>query len=515
MDSQFGKDYLITMNKAFLIILDGFGYSEDNTHNAISKAKTPYYDSLVKNYPMSLVQTHGDRVGLPDGVMGNSEVGHLSLGAGRIIYQELSRITKFSKEEGFSSHPMIQKISKQDAALHIMGLVSDGGVHSHIDHLKALCKDLSKTEKKVFVHMFSDGRDTSPTSGLDFAKSLEEEFSQFTNCKLVSASGRFFAMDRDKRWDRVKKAYDCITGLSDGPKYSSVSEGIKASYEAEINDEFIEPFVTNEFEALKPEDQVIFINFRADRARELSMALAQSGFSDFATPVKVKEENYYTFSSYAEDFNFPVLFEKTAPKNSLGEWLSAKGLKQLRIAETEKYAHVTYFFNGGKEEIFAGEDRILVDSPRDVKTYDEKPEMSAPEVTSNLVEAINSSKYDLIVVNYANGDMVGHTGNEEAAIKAVTCLDECLSKIVEAAKAQGYETLITADHGNCEQMIDPKTGKAFTQHSMNLVPLIWIGESAKAGKLKNGGLADIAPSILDLMEIPKPAEMTGQSLIQH
>ena len=502
------------MNKVLLIILDGVGWSEEQEHNAIALAHTPYYDQLLQNHPFSLLRTDGESVGLPVGVMGNSEVGHLSIGAGRILYQDLQRIDRYSQEQGLAQHPMLQKICAQEGALHIMGLVSDGGVHSHIAHLQGLLEELGSRTKKVFVHMFTDGRDTAPTSAVGFAKSLETICAKSENLKLASAMGRFYAMDRDKRWERTQKAYQVLVGEMTVPQFATLSDGIANSYQNKTNDEFIEAFVTTDFQAIGAQDQVLFINFRADRARQLSAALAAPAFSEFSRSLVLPSENFYCFSSYSEDFSFPVLFPKESPRNGLGECLARQALPQLRIAETEKYAHVTFFFNGGEEKVYPGEKRILIDSPRDVKTYDEKPEMSAPEVTDALIAEIEKEHFAFIVVNYANGDMVGHTGNEPAAIKAMECLDQCLGRVVETAKRKSYEVLITADHGNVEQMRDPHSGQEFTQHSTNPVPLIWVSANPNPqAKLKNGGLADVAPTILKLMEIEQPIEMTGQSLI--
>lgn len=503
------------MNKAFLIILDGFGHSEKKEHNAVALANSPYIDKLFKDYPNSLIKTDGDAVGLPEGVMGNSEVGHLTIGSGRVSYQDLSKISKYSETTGFGNHPMIKSFTNHKGAIHLCGLISDGGVHSHIDHLVDMINSLlNTTSSEIVVHMISDGRDTSPTSGIEFAKKLQSKFSNEKRLKLASVVGRFYAMDRDKRWERVELAYNLLAnGTSEHSKFSNLEEAISHSYDENIMDEFIKPRLTKDFKAIEEGDKVVFFNFRSDRAREISIAFCEENFEEFKRAHIHSKNDWYTFTKYREDFKFPVLFEKEIPKNILGEIVSKSGGKQLRAAETEKYAHVTFFLNGGREDSFENEDRILVDSPKDIETYDLKPEMSAPELTEELLNAVETKDYDLIVVNYANGDMVGHTGVEEAAIKAVECLDKCLSKLVPKALDAKYEIIITADHGNCEEMLNEATGKAFTQHSMNRVPLIWVGEKAKMGSVKNGGLSDLAPSILKLMGIDKPVEMSGSTLL--
>lgn len=503
------------MNKALLVILDGFGHSENKEHNAIAKADSPYIDQLFAENPNTLIQTDGDAVGLPEGVMGNSEVGHLTIGSGRISYQDLSKITKYADETKFENHPMLAELKNHQKPIHLMGLVSDGGVHSHVSHLEELIISLLKINSSdIYVHMISDGRDTAPTSGKSFAGGLESKFSSEDRVKFASVSGRFYSMDRDQRWDRIETAYRMLAeGISESGNFGSLEKAISDAYANEETDEFIKPRTTDNFKSIEKEDKLIFFNFRSDRAREISIAFCDEDFSEFNRKTIHPSENWITFTSYRQDFPFPVLFEKESPKNILGEVVSKQGGKQLRCAETEKYAHVTFFLNGGKDTVFEGEDRILVDSPKDVVTYDLKPEMSAPEVTEKLTVAIQKETYDLVVVNYANGDMVGHTGVESAAIKAVECLDRCLSKLIPAALDSGYEILITADHGNCEEMLNPETGKPFTQHSMNRVPLIWLGERAKMGNLKAGGLSDIAPSILDLMGLEQPVEMTGKSLL--
>lgn len=497
-----------------LIILDGFGHSEETSNNAIAQAKTPFIDKLNKDYPRSLIRTDGEAVGLPEGVMGNSEVGHLTIGSGRVIYQDLTKITKYIKEQGFKKHKFINDLKSTKGKIHIIGLLSDGGVHSHQDHAISLVQDLSEElSNDICFHMISDGRDTSPTSGITFAENLQDKSSTLKNLKLASVVGRFYAMDRDKRWDRVQLAYSMLSGKVKAPEFNSLKEAIQDSYDQNETDEFIKPRQTKDFSPIGPEDSVIFFNFRSDRAREISQAFCEEEFKEFDRDFVFPSSNWFTFTKYREDFSFPVFFEKESPKNILGEVVAKAGGQQLRCAETEKYAHVTFFLNGGKEDVFKGEDRILVESPRDVATYDLKPEMSAPEVTEKLVEAVKSKKYNLIVVNYANGDMVGHTGNKEAAIKAVECLDNCLSKLIPVCLEAGYESLITADHGNCEEMQNLESGEVLTQHSTNQVPLLWVGEKAKMAKLNDGGLADIAPSVLYLMGLDIPEDMTGNVLL--
>lgn len=498
------------MKKCLLIILDGFGHSTKTEHNAIYKANTPYIDELFKKYPHSLLQTSGEAVGLPEGVMGNSEVGHITIGSGRISYQDLTKINKFIKEKGFKTLLPLHQITG-DHRIHIMGLLSDGGVHSHIDHLLSLI-DFYGSEypkQKVSLHLITDGRDTPPTSGETYLKKVEEKISKYENINISTLMGRFYAMDRDKRWERVKLAYDSM--VTTDKIYSSASEAIHDAYSNKETDEFLKPRCIGE-DRVKAQDAMVFFNFRADRAREITTAFTKEEFDEFPTKVKIENNHWLCFTSYSEDLDLPVLFPKDSLRHILGEVIAENGLKQLRIAETEKYAHVTYFFSGGREELFEGEDRVLIPSPKDIETYDQKPEMSAYELTDQLVEKIHEKSYDLIVCNYANGDMVGHTGVESAAIQAVEALDQCLSKVVEAAKEKDYRIFITADHGNCEEMVDEHTGKEFTQHSVNPVPLIYISEETSV-KLLDGGLQDIAPSVLDSMSIEKPDEMTGKSLL--
>ncbi len=501
------------MSKVLLVILDGFGYSQTKEHNAILLAQTPNYTSYVENYPWSLLENSGESVGLPEGVMGNSEVGHMSIGAGRIVYQELTRITKFAAEKGFETLPAIQKLAKNPTgALHLIGLLSDGGVHSHEDHLFALLKSLSSIskEKPIFIHAILDGRDTPPKSGIEYIKKLQKIVDQYPNVQISTVTGRFYAMDRDKRWDRVEVAYKGLTQEFED-QYDSAEEAILDAYAKNETDEFVTPRQVRGGVLMSSQDQVLFFNYRADRAREISVAFVYPDFKEFNTPVRIQKDSWVTMTRYQKDFPFTVLFDQSEIKNILGELVANKGLKQLRIAETEKYAHVTYFFNGGAEKPFSGEDRVLVPSPKEVKTYDEKPEMSAFDVTDKVLEGLNQD-YQLIVVNYANGDMVGHTGNEAAAIRAVETLDICLGKIVSKAKANGFDIIITADHGNCEEMVNPDTGERMTQHSMNPVPCVLVSDRLKSIKMKNGKLADVAPTILKIWGWEQPSDMDGQSL---
>ncbi|MEQ1877539.1 MAG: 2,3-bisphosphoglycerate-independent phosphoglycerate mutase, partial [Bdellovibrionia bacterium] len=484
------------MSKVILVILDGWGHSDKKEHNSVYLASPRNYDGYLKDYPHSLLTTHGEAVGLPEGIMGNSEVGHLSIGSGRVILQEFTRISQFGEEKGFETLADFNRVvSEPHGALHLIGLLSDGGVHSHINHLYKMIDAIERVNKTkpVYIHVITDGRDTPPDSGRGYIEELAKKISVVPNIKIATVVGRFYAMDRDKRWDRVETAYKALTEDS-GPEYESAENAVAEAYAKGEGDEFIKPRRMLGTSRIRADDQIVFFNFRADRAREISEAFGVESFKEFPVKVKIKPKNWVTFSRYREDFPFPYLFEPQKHKRLLGEAVAERGLKQLRIAETEKYAHVTYFFNGGEETPYPGEDRLLIPSPKDVATYDLKPEMSAPFLTDELVKRIESDQYALIVVNYANGDMVGHTGIESAAIKAVKVLDECLGRVVGAALPRGYDILISADHGNCEEMVDGKTGKPLTSHSLNPVPLIWIGEKAEGGKLKNGILADIAPT---------------------
>ena len=502
-----------------LMILDGFGENPKKEGNAVKLAKTPNIDRLMKEYPNTKIAASGLAVGLPEGQMGNSEVGHTNIGAGRIVYQELTRITK-SIENGdfFSNEELVKAMEnckKNNSKLHILGLVSDGGVHSHIRHLFGLLEMAKRRDiEEVYVHCFLDGRDTPPASAESYIQELEEKMRKKGIGKIATVAGRFYGMDRDKRWNRIQKAYNAIV-FGEGNKSSQVINAIESSYQKEVFDEFVEPTVITNGEkpvaTIEDGDSVIFFNFRPDRAREITRAIVDKEFKEFET--KKMNTYFVCFTNYDETMpNVHIAFKKEMIKNTLGEIVSKNGGKQLRIAETEKYAHVTFFFNGGEEKQYEGEDRILVPSPK-VETYDMKPEMSAYEVTQKVVEAINSEKYNCIILNYANPDMVGHTGSLSAAIKAVEAVDECVGKVITAIESQKANLIITADHGNAEQMIDYKTGEPHTAHTTNLVPLILISERENV-KLREGKLADIAPTLLELMGLEKPKEMTGESLIE-
>ena len=501
-----------------LMILDGFGINPNKEGNAIALANTPNIDKLMKKYPVAEVHTSGADVGLPDGQMGNSEVGHTNIGAGRIVYQELTRITK-SIEDGdfFTNQEFIDAIDnckKNNSKLHILGLVSDGGVHSHIRHLYGLLEMAKRRDfEDVYIHCFLDGRDTPPASAETYIMQLEEKMKEKGVGKIASISGRFYAMDRDKRWERVKKCYDAIVN-GEGNKSGSAISAIESSYQKEVFDEFVEPTLIcngdTPIATISENDSVIFFNFRPDRAREITRALVDPNFDGFEN--KNLNLFFVCFTSYDETMpNVRIAFKKEPLVNTFGEVVSKHGYTQLRIAETEKYAHVTFFFNGGEEKQYEGEDRILIPSPK-VETYDMKPEMSAYEVTEKVVDAINSQKYNAIILNYANPDMVGHTGSLEAAIKAIEAIDECVGKVVEAILNNDGTLLITAVHGNSEQMIDYKTGEPHTAHTTNPVPLILVSNDNKY-KIKTGRLADLAPTLLELMNIEKPKEMTGNSLL--
>ncbi len=501
-----------------LMILDGFGINPNEKGNAVAIANTPNIDKLKKTWPTTIIHTSGLDVGLPEGQMGNSEVGHTNIGAGRIVYQDLTRITKSIQDGDFFSikefSDAIDNCKKNNSNLHIMGLLSDGGVHSHIRHLVALLEFAKRKDfEDVYVHCFMDGRDTPPTSGEGYIAKLEEKMKEKGVGKIATIEGRFYAMDRDKRWNRVKEAYDAmVNGV--GEEATSALGAIEASYQKEVFDEFVKPTVIHSGDSpvatIKDNDSVIFFNFRPDRAREITRTLVDEDFNEFET--KKMNLFFVCFTQYDETMpNVKIAFKPETLVNTFGEYISKKGLKQLRIAETEKYAHVTFFFNGGEEKEYEGEDRILVPSPK-VETYDLKPEMSALEVTDKVVEAINSGKYDSIILNYANPDMVGHTGSLEAAVKAVETIDGCVGRVVEAIEKQNGILIITADHGNAEQMIDYKTGEPQTAHTTNPVPLILVG--LEGVKLKEGKLADLAPTMLDIMGLEKPQEMTGESLIE-
>ena len=503
-----------------LMILDGYGLNERHDGNAVYEAQTPVMDRLMKEYPFVKGNASGLSVGLPDGQMGNSEVGHLNMGAGRIVYQELTRITKSIEDGDFFENPeflaAVENCKNHDSALHLYGLVSDGGVHSHITHIYGLL-ELAKRNglTKVFVHCFLDGRDTPPSSGKEFVAELEEKMKELGVGRVASVMGRYYAMDRDNRWDRVKLAYDALT-KGEGNRGESATDLIQESYDNGKTDEFVLPAVVTENGApvglIREHDSVIFFNFRPDRAREISRAFCCDEFTNFPREKKL-DLTYVCFTEYDPTIpNKLVAFKKETISNTFGEFLAAHGKKQARIAETEKYAHVTFFFNGGVEEPNPGEDRILVKSPK-VPTYDMQPEMSAPQVCEKLVEAIHSGKYDVIIVNFANPDMVGHTGVEAAAVKAIEAVDACVGKTVEAILEENGVLFICADHGNAEQLIDYATGEPFTAHTTNPVPFILVNAGEGYGLREGGCLADIAPTLIELMGMEQPKEMTGRSLL--
>lgn len=503
-----------------LIILDGYGESEQVEKNAVKNADTPFLDKLREENPTSIIQASGKDVGLPEGQMGNSEVGHLNLGAGRIVPQEYTRITKAVEDGSILENDVIkkaiQKVKDKNSALHLMGLLSDGGVHSHINHLFGLL-EMAKTAgiEEVYVHAILDGRDTPPQSALTYIKQLEEKMDEIGVGKIATISGRYYAMDRDNRWDRTKKAYNAYV-LGEGIEVSSAKEAVKKSYDRGDNDEFVIPSVILEdsepVTTVKGEDALIFFNFRADRARQITRALGLDQFEEFERPSVHPDGLYFVcMTEYDEDFDLPIAFPKLHIDNILGGILSENGLRQLRIAETEKYAHVTFFFNGGEEKEFEGEDRELIPSPK-VATYDLQPEMSAYKVKDRLLEKLDEDIYDVIILNFANPDMVGHTGFYDAAVEALEAIDECMSEIVPKILDMGGQMLITADHGNSEQMIDEK-GEPHTAHTTNPVPLMYVGSQQKV-KLKGGRLADIAPTMLDILDLDKPEEMTGNTLIE-
>ncbi len=497
------------------MILDGWGLGDGKKDDVISNTPTPYWDYLMKTYPNSQLQASGENVGLPDGQMGNSEVGHLNIGAGRVVYQDLVKINRACADNSILKNPGIVSAfsyaKEKGKSVHFMGLTSDGGVHSSLDHLFKFC-DIAKEYgiDNTFIHCFMDGRDTDPKSGKGFIEELSAHCDKSAG-KIASIIGRYYAMDRDKRWERVKEAYDLlVNGI--GKKAMDMVQAMQESYDEGVTDEFIKPIVNAGFDGtIKEGDVVIFFNYRNDRAKELTVVLTQQDMPEAGMRV-VPGLQYYCMTPYDASFKgVHVLFDKENVDNTLGEYLSSKGLKQLHIAETEKYAHVTFFFNGGRETPYEGEDRILVPSPK-VATYDLKPEMSAYEVKDKLVAAINENKYDFIVVNFANGDMVGHTGVYEAIEKAVIAVDACVKDVIEAAKAQDYEAIIIADHGNADHALN-EDGTPNTAHSLNPVPCIYVTEANKGAKVANGRLADVAPTILKIMGLPVPAEMSGKVLI--
>ncbi|MDV2080317.1 2,3-bisphosphoglycerate-independent phosphoglycerate mutase [Marinobacter xestospongiae] len=512
----------VTRKPTALLILDGWGHRDPAEDNAISKANTPFWDQVWHQRPKTLVNTSGMFVGLPQGQMGNSEVGHMNLGAGRVVYQSLTRIDKELADGDFQTNPVlcaaIDKAVAAGRAVHLMGLLSPGGVHSHEDHILAAAElAASRGAKEVYVHAFLDGRDMPPRSAQPSLEKAAAKLKSLGVGRVASIIGRYYAMDRDNRWDRIEAAYNLMTlGEAEFTADNPVA-ALEQAYERGENDEFVKATriqAAGESEATINEgDTVLFMNFRADRAREMTRAFVEAELEGFERRKRPQLADFVMLTEYAADIDTSCAYPPEKLVNGLGEIMAQQGKTQLRIAETEKYAHVTFFFNGGLETPFEGEDRILVPSPK-VATYDLQPEMSAPEVTDKLVEAIKSGKYDLVVCNYANGDMVGHTGNLEAAIKAAECIDQCVRRIAEALEEVGGQALVTADHGNCEQMTDPNSGQVHTAHTIGPVPLVYLG-SASLSLKDDGALSDIAPSLLDLMGLEQPAEMTGHSLVER
>lgn len=505
-----------------LLILDGWGHREERDANAIQLAETPHWDNLWQNRPHTLISGSGLDVGLPPGQMGNSEVGHMNLGAGRVVHQDFTRISQAIEDRSFFENPVLKQAigaaNKHRGAVHIMGLVSPGGVHSHEEHIKAaITMAFAEQASAVYLHAFLDGRDVPPRSAADSLQQLDDHIKSLGKGGIASIVGRYYAMDRDNRWDRVSCAYALLTESASEFVAASAVAGLEQAYDRDESDEFVQPTsigIEGETISVNDGDSLIFMNFRADRAREITRAFVTEDFSAFERKKIPQLASFVCLTQYAADIDCPCAFEPEALTNTLGEYLAHLNKSQLRIAETEKYAHVTFFFSGGKEALVEGEERVLVQSPA-VATYDLQPEMSAPELTDKLVGAIESGKFDVIVCNYANGDMVGHTGNLSAAIKAVQCVDDCLLRITNAIEAANGHCLITADHGNVEQMSDHETGQAHTAHTSELVPLIYVGASASAfdDKLK-GTLADVTPTLLSIMQLPQPSEMTGHSLIR-
>lgn len=503
-----------------LCILDGWGESAEHDHNAILQADTPVWDHLRAHYPFGVINASEEHVGLPQGQMGNSEVGHMNIGAGRIVMQDLPRIDRAIADGSLAKDSQlvtfIAALKQSGGACHLVGLLSEGGVHAHQHHIAALATIVSAAGVPVIIHAFLDGRDTPPQSAIGYVKRFMSAISGKDHIRFGTVSGRYFAMDRDKRWDRVSKAYHAIA-LGTGNNASNVLEAIETSYRIDIHDEFVSPTVIGDYKGMKHDDGLLMANFRADRAREILHALVDPTFNGFSRMAHIQFAATLGMVEYSATLNpmIPALFPPQTLANNLGEVIAHAGMNQLRIAETEKYAHVTFFFSGGREEPFAGEERILVPSPK-VATYDEQPEMSAYEVTEKLVEAIESEKFDVIIVNYANTDMVGHTGDMEAAKKAVTAVDTCVGKLIAAVENKGGAMIITADHGNAECMHDEDGGQPHTAHTLNLVPFVVVGTTFKDKKivLTEGRLCDVAPSLLTLLGLPQPKEMTGHNLIR-
>ena len=498
-----------------LIIMDGWGYNTEQRFNAVANAKTPVLDSLTEAYAHTLISASGLDVGLPDGQMGNSEVGHTNIGAGRVVYQELTKVTKAIQDGDFFENKVLCKAVNDavsnNKAVHIMGLMSPGGVHSHEDHILAMIRlAAQKGAKKIYFHAFLDGRDVPPRSAHSSIKLFDEEFKKLGVGKIATMIGRYYAMDRDNRWDRVQQCYDLLTqAKSEFAPFASASEALDAAYARDENDEFVKASIIGDKVPLEDGDALIFMNFRADRAREISRSFVNKDFTNFERAVYPKLSSFVMLTQYAADINTACAYPPESLNNTLGEWLSKHNKTQLRISETEKYAHVTFFFNGGVEAVFEGEDRTLINSPK-VATYDLQPEMSSKELTDKLCAAIESGKYDVIICNYPNGDMVGHTGIYEAAVKACEAVDESIGRVIESLKKVNGECLITADHGNAERMKNLETGEAYTAHTNLPVPLIYFGRKAKARE--GGKLSDLAPTMLYLMGMEIPKEMTGKTI---
>ncbi|HFE48246.1 MAG TPA: 2,3-bisphosphoglycerate-independent phosphoglycerate mutase [Chromatiaceae bacterium] len=504
-----------------LVILDGWGYREDDDFNAINAAKKPVWDRLWKECPHTLIKTSGSAVGLPSGQMGNSEVGHLNLGAGRVVYQEFTRVSRSIKTGSFFSNltltNAVDKAVESGKAVHVMGLLSPGGVHSHEEHIHAMVRmAVERNAPEVYLHAFLDGRDTPPKSAEASLRKMQDIFDELGRGRFASMIGRYYAMDRDHRWPRIQQTYDLLTRAEAEYEAPDPLSGLRMAYERDESDEFVKATRIVP-EGGKPAfvqdgDVVIFMNYRSDRARQITRPFIEPDFDCFERKVVRKLGEFVSLTEYNSEFDIPVAFPAERLKNVFGEYISHLGLRQLRLAETEKYAHVTFFFNGGREEPFEGEDRILVPSPQ-VATYDLKPEMSAPAVTDHLVDAIKSQSYDAIICNYANADMVGHTGNFDAAVQAIEVLDECLGRVVSAVHRSDSQLLITADHGNADQMRDRDSGQAHTAHTSNLVPLVYCGHR-EIELEDDGALCDVAPTMLTLMGLPQPGEMTGRSLVK-
>lgn len=510
----------MTQKPVMLLILDGWGYREEKTSdNAIENGNTPNWHRLLNECPNSFIETSGLAVGLPEGQMGNSEVGHTNLGAGRVVMQDLPKIDMAIKDGSLAKNPvltdMIETLKNNGKTCHLMGLMSPGGVHSMQNHIVALAKIISSAGVNVKIHAFLDGRDTPPSSAKEYLAQLADSIKNMNGVEIATIEGRFYAMDRDKRWDRVELAYNNIVS-ADGKHFATADEAIDASYNDKVTDEFVIPAVIGDYNGMEDGDAVLMANFRADRAREILYALADSEFSGFERKKIVKLSNSIGMTEYSVDHNrfMKTIFPPEPLVNILGEVISENGLTQLRIAETEKYAHVTFFFNGGEEKEFKGEERILIASPK-VATYDLKPEMSVYEVTEQLVKAIENKSFDVIICNFANGDMVGHTGIMEAALKAVEAVDVCLGKVEQAIKKVGGVLIVTADHGNAEKMVDEKTGQPYTAHTVGKVQAVLVNDNSGVKTLSNGRLADIAPTMLDLLNIKQPKEMTGKSLLKR